>query len=141
MVEIAVANFQRRVRIDTKALKMLAAKTVGNRKGRLSIAIVGRKRMRTLNRQFRGHDALTDVLSFDLGEDSKRIEGEVVVCSDAAISEARRLGTDPAGEVALYVVHGLLHLLGMEDATAKGSQRMHRRALRLVHEAGWRDVE
>ena len=122
-------------------MKKLIRAVLERKRGRIGIAVVGGRRMRSLNKRFKRRDALTDVLAFDLGSGAKEIDGEIVVCSDAAISEARRRGGDPRDELALYVAHGLLHLKGMEDATPEGARRMHRRAVKLLRKTGWRDVE
>jgi len=140
VVEVSLVNFQRKLPVNAKRLMKLARRATGRRKGKLSIAVVGRKRMAALNKRFKGRSGLTDVLAFDLGSGGE-LDGEVVVCSDVAAREAKRRGTNPSGELALYVLHGVLHLMGMNDDTVDAARRMHRKALRLLHEAGWRDVE
>jgi probable rRNA maturation factor len=69
-----------------------------------------------LNRQFLAHDYPTDVLSFLLEQQGKRIEGEVVASADTARRTAEQLGLRPEDELLLYVIHGTLHLIGHDDA-------------------------
>lgn len=76
----------------------------------LSVAVVGERRMRDLNRRFLNEDAATDVLSFDFGD-----VVEVVVCLPEAIRQARRVGEQPAAELLRLMTHGLLHALGFRD--------------------------
>jgi len=109
--------------------------------GHLSVAVVGATAMVTLQRRFRGLPSPTDVLAFDLGTDRRRrhVDGEVVVCSDIARRRAAVRGRSlqaARAELALYVVHGILHLAGYDDHTAGGFCRMHTREDRLLSELG-----
>ena len=83
----------------------------------------------------------TDVLAFDLGTDRRRryIEGEVVVCTDVARRRAafRNRSLQAArAELALYLVHGILHLAGYDDRTRAGFRRMHAREDLLLCQLG-----
>ncbi|MBU0618538.1 MAG: rRNA maturation RNase YbeY [Planctomycetes bacterium] len=109
--------------------------------GRLSIVVVGATAMATLHRRFLGRPGPTDVLSFDLDTDRRRgfIEGEVVVCADVARRRAARRSRSlqaARAELALYVVHGILHLAGYDDQTPAGFRRMHAREDELLSELG-----
>lgn len=101
----------------------------------LSIAIVHDEQMSELHERYMGDDSPTDVLTFDLRDDrrSPEIEGEIVVSADTARREAarRKLGADQ--ELLRYVVHGVLHLLGMNDHTAAGRQQMRRAETRILN--------
>ena len=121
------------------------ARACGFTAGALSIAIVGRRRMRRLNREHLGHDWDTDVLSFDLGCDRRagRIEGEIIVSYDMARRLARRRARSDSAlkrelrrELALYVTHGILHLAGYDDATPTAARRMHAREDALLESLG-----
>lgn len=109
--------------------------------GQLSIAVVGPKTMFRLNQQFLKRPAVTDVLAFDLGCDLARghLDGEIVVCSQMARQVARRHGSSPKVircELALYTVHGILHLAGYDDHTPAGRQRMRSRESQLLAQMG-----
>ncbi|HEX5504476.1 MAG TPA: rRNA maturation RNase YbeY [Thermomicrobiales bacterium] len=84
-----------------------------------------------LNRRFLGHDEPTDVLTFPLGEDGPgfvnagpRQLGEVYVSCERAAAQCAEWGNSPAREVRFLVVHGVLHLLGWDDATPEDRARM-----------------
>ncbi|MFQ5806293.1 MAG: rRNA maturation RNase YbeY [Phycisphaerae bacterium] len=109
--------------------------------GRLSVAVVGATAMVMLHRRFLGLPGPTDVLSFNFETDRRRghLEGESVVCPDVARRRAavwsRSLQAARA-ELALYLVHGILHLAGYDDHTARGFRRMHMREDELLSELG-----
>ncbi len=84
----------------------------------ISIAIVDDSTIHALNRQFLSHDYATDVLSFLLSEPGETLEGEVVISVDTATRQAARFGWQTKEELLLYLVHGLLHLVGYDDTTA-----------------------
>lgn len=137
-IEIEVAW---RVRKQPGAIVLLhrvalhTARSEGFRRGILSIAVVGRRAMATLHQQYMNIVGPTDVLTFDLGTDRKRlwIEGEIVVCPDVAESVVNHLRATPQrdqavrSELALYVAHGVLHLAGYDDQSPGSFSRMHAR--------------
>lgn len=57
----------------------------------------------------------------------KTIDGEIVISADTAVSNSRHLGSAPEHELALYLVHGLLHLCGYDDLTPREKRLMRRR--------------
>ena len=99
----------------------------------ISVALVGDKQIAELNATHLNHDGPTDVLTFDLLEkndrsgnaSNRRIEGELVVSVDTAAREAQARRHDITTELALYVAHGTLHLLGFDDQTCEDAKRMH----------------
>lgn len=87
--------------------------------------------VRELNETYLDHDYNTDVLSFSLRdppqEDPGPVEGEIYVDLDTADERYDEFDTSFEREVCRYVVHGVLHLLGYEDATEEGRQTMRQR--------------
>lgn len=81
----------------------------------ISIAVVDDPTMRELNRQYLSHDYETDVLSFLLDESDDSIAGQLIVSTDTAARVAAELGIEMEHELLLYVVHGTLHLVGLDD--------------------------
>jgi probable rRNA maturation factor len=89
--------------------------------GKLSIALVNDAMMSTLHRRFMNLAGPTDVLTFpDNGG------GEVAICVPEARRCAKEHGTRVRDELLLYAIHGMLHLTGMDDRTARGFEAMHR---------------
>lgn len=127
---VTVTDLQSRVALDPAAVRRIAGTVArGERKGaggRADVCFVTDRRMRRLNRTFHKRDCATDVLSFDLGEEG-RMSAEVVISTDTAASNAKRFGTSPLYESYLYVIHGMLHLTGYDDGTARERASMRRR--------------
>lgn len=112
-------------------------------KGDLSIAIVSDRRMRALNRQFRGKDAVTDVLSFpadasmSLSAGEPRFMGDIVIASGVSEQQAKAAGHSLQTEVRVLALHGLLHLLGYDHEDDDG--KMARVEMRLRKKAGLKE--
>lgn len=94
----------------------------------LSIVLSEDEQLQQLNRQFRGIDAPTDVLSFPanyLDPDSGHLYlGDVLISYPRAVAQAQAIGQPIEAEVQLLVVHGILHLLGHDHAEAEDKAKM-----------------
>ena len=91
----------------------------------ISVAVVSDEQIHQLNKQYLAHDYETDVLSFNLGETGTAgLAGEVIVSADTAIRSANERGIKPTDELALYVIHGTLHLVGHGDKDEQLRKRM-----------------
>jgi probable rRNA maturation factor len=141
--EVLLSNVQSRHGVDGEQL-IAAARAVLQESdfssAMISLAVVDDEAMRELNRQFLNHDYPTDVLSFALQEDGSHLEGEVIISADTAAAVAAELGCAPAAEQLLYVVHGMLHLVGYRDKTSAEAQRMRIAEAQLLGEFGWGDA-
>ena len=102
----------------------------------LSLFFCDDETIRRLNREYRGIDAATDVLSFSQREgdllpeplDGTVVLGDIVISVPFARRQAERLGKDMEEELIFLSLHGLLHLLGYEDESPSASARMDARA-------------
>jgi probable rRNA maturation factor len=99
----------------------------------VSIAAVGEAKMRTLNRKYRGKDKVTDVLSFAYPGAPL---GDLVICIPQVRRQAKSIGRVFKQELALMVVHGVLHLLGHDHETLKEEKRMFRLQHDILIKAG-----
>ena len=128
---IEVVNRQRRLQIDTRKWSNFATKAIaaiGRSESSATIAFVSDRKIRELNRQFRGVDKATDVLSFPAdGPDSDL--GDIAVSVDTAATQANENGLQLDDEIAQLILHGLLHLSGYDHETDNGE--MNRLELRL----------
>ncbi len=105
----------------------------------LSISLVTDRRIRRLNKAWREKDRATDVLSFSCGEvprtpGARKMLGDVVISLDTARRQARPDGI--RHELARYLVHGMLHLLGYDHEKRADARRMARREMELLSSPG-----
>jgi probable rRNA maturation factor len=118
-------------------------------RGVVSVALVSDARVRALNRQYRGRDHATDVLSFPSSGPSRRAArlafdivhsapapssrflGDIVVARGVARRQARAAGHSELTELRVLVLHGLLHLLGYDHDRDSGAMARVERSLRL----------
>ena len=145
-MNVVIANRQRVKKIDSRALK----KTVGElftelkiTEVELGIHLVGAKEMARVNWDFLQHTGSTDVITFDHHETPSRvtqhpshIHGELFICVDDAVKQAKEFGTNWQSEVVRYIVHGILHLLGYDDLKPELRRVMKREENRLVRLLG-----
>jgi probable rRNA maturation factor len=119
---VVVLNRQRRQRIDAARLRRVlraAGRTLGV-SGEVSVVLAGDRLLRRLNREFRGKDRPTDVLSFP-GAGGEEGLGDVVISVPTAARNARRLGHSVPRELDILALHGLLHVLGYDHETDDGT--------------------
>ncbi len=140
MLQVAIANRQKALPA-ARALwrRMLrAAAPAAWKKARLSVTVVGNEEILDLNRRFTGRSGDTDVLAFALGEGDSPdgTVGEIIVCASRAAAEARARSVPPEEELALYVAHGFLHLLGYDDHSPGDRKRMYAAEETLLKDAG-----
>jgi len=116
-----------------------ARKAVGLR-GRVNVLVTRSEAVRALNRQFRGKNKATDVLSFPAACDSTsgkkgKLAGDVAISADVALQNSARLGHAMSAEIKILALHGILHLAGFDHERDNGKMARKeaalRRALRL----------
>lgn len=119
-----------------------AALAHGGRAGLdLDVVLVDDETLRDLHGRFLGDATPTDVLAFDLGDDGHGPAGEVYASVDCARRVAARRGVEPARELCLYVVHGVLHLCGLDDRTAEARAAMRAAERTVLSSLGYPEDE
>jgi probable rRNA maturation factor len=135
-----VSDTQQNLVVDGESLAALARRMLageGIARGSLSIALVDDATIRVVNRRHLGHDWPTDVISFGLSEArDHQFAGELVISAERAESVARQFALDPRAELALYLVHGLLHLFGYDDMNDSDAAEMRRREAEILAREG-----
>jgi probable rRNA maturation factor len=143
---LAIANRHPRLRLDrrglARAVAALDARAPAFRggcpAGELSIAFLTDAALAGLHAQFLADPAPTDVITF-AGDPALGLAGEICVSADAAARQAPARGGAVSDEIALYVVHGWLHLAGYDDrapAQRRAMRRAEARAMRVWRSAG-----
>ncbi len=142
-LELTIRNRQRTRPVNTRLLRQIVSglfdDLVPITDAELGITLVAAPEMTRLNETFLQHEGSTDVITFDHHQRETRnpapgtgIHGELFVCVEEAVLQARRFRTTWQSEVVRYIVHGVLHLLGHDDHRADARRRMKREENRLV---------
>ena len=136
-VSVVVLNRQRRQRIDAARLRRVLRKAGRTLRasGEVSVVLAGDGLLRRLNRDYRGRDRPTDVLSFP-GPGGEEGLGDVVISVPTAARNARRHGHSVQRELDILALHGFLHVLGHDHETDDGT--MDRLEQRLRRDLGGR---
>jgi probable rRNA maturation factor len=117
-----------------------AALAHGERAGlSLSVVFTDDDELARMHEEWLGDPSVTDVISFDLGEDGGGAAGELYVSVDRAREVAAERGVAVARELALYVVHGTLHLCGFDDVDDDDRARMRSAEASVLRELGYPD--
>ena len=123
--KISVVNRQRKRPLDTRACRIFAELALDCVRQRIRKAVfpeeiavyfVSDKRIRAIHHQFLSVDQATDVITFH--------HGEIFISTETAEVQARQFSTGFLEEIHLYLVHGLLHLAGLDDQTERGYKEM-----------------
>lgn len=132
-------NDVRRSGVDGHALVATAKRllgAVGEGNSALSLSLVGDEAIRALNREYRGKDSATDVLSFSLEAPAKRptehLLGDVVISVETARRQALEYDATLQRELYRLLIHGLLHLVGHDHVAASERRVMRREERRLA---------
>jgi probable rRNA maturation factor len=136
-VTIEVVNRQRAVRLDVRWLRRLAAVALEKCMGKsgdgrdslcalteIGVAIVSDRTIAQVHRDFMGIAGPTDVITFE--------HGEIVMSAETAAANAAAYGHRIEVELALYTIHGLLHLNGYDDTMPAAATRMRRVQSRIL---------
>ena len=118
-VAVDIRNRQRAHPVNCTQLRQLAQQVAADLQS-LSIVLVSDPAMARFNQQYHATAGTTDVLSFDYGAG----HGELIISVPRAVAQARQFHTTPSRELALYVVHGILHLQGHDDLQPAPRRRM-----------------
>jgi probable rRNA maturation factor len=116
---------------------------VGESRSELSLELIGDRRMRRLNREYRKKDRPTDVLAFPIREavmprgmyPVTQMLGDVVISLPTAVRQAKEAGRSIDDELVMLLVHGVLHLCGYDhERNPREAARMLRRERALFHQ-------
>lgn len=161
-MKVSVSNRQRCRPVASHWLRRLAEYVLGELLGldraEVGVHLVSPTAIARLNRQFLGQAGPTDVISFDYtgawaapmgsrrpppanrpktgpASQQEALWGDIVICVEEAVAQARRFRTSWTTELARYLIHGLLHLVGATDASPAARRRMKAREDQLLRQA------
>ncbi|MCX5673486.1 MAG: rRNA maturation RNase YbeY [Planctomycetota bacterium] len=148
MAKIEITDLQDHVRLDKKMILQIVRRVIkeeGRSAKSLSIVLTDNRHIRDLNREYLGRNGVTDVISFPLEDldwpdghcSNGGINGEIIASAELAVQQAQTTNTDPRAELMLYLVHGLLHLMGYDDRKPEQARQMHAREDALLEDLGF----
>jgi probable rRNA maturation factor len=131
LIKLSFADRQKRLVIGPRWIRNLVQTVLhGERinQAQIHVVLLSDAGIHAVNRRFLRHDEPTDVITFPMSAPGARpLEGEIVISTETAARAAAALGHSPRAEVALYLVHGLLHLAGYDDRSPRARRVMRRR--------------
>lgn len=135
-VAVTVQNLQKTLSLNVNSVE----NTIRNilkfcrvSKAELAFVFVSRQKIAALNKQFLGRAYATDVLAFDLRDNRKeKLRGDIIISTDAVIKQSGQFGQPLSRELALYMIHGILHLLGYDDHSPKDIAKMRAEEQRVL---------
>ena len=139
-LELAIQRASRAAHIPADARLRAWATAAVTRRAVVTLRYVAEAEGRRLNRDFRGKDYATNVLTF-VFDDAPRgtLAGDIVICSPVVAREARAQGKEVLAHHAHLLVHGLLHLQGFDHEREGDAVRMERRERALLARLGFGD--
>ena len=136
MSELVLRNRQRVRRVHTPILRRIVRSLLSEfldaENYELCVHLVATQEITRLNETFLRHAGSTDVITFDHHGGDSPLHGEIFICIDQAVSQARRFRTTWQSELVRYFLHGILHLLGHDDQRPAARRKMKREENRLL---------
>lgn len=130
-MEITIRNLQTKIPIRLPVVKQIVQRAfayLGQTDGDVSVVFVSAQRMKLLNARHLNHHYSTDILTFDYRRPGDLfLIAEIVICPSVAKHNALLFQKSVAQEIALYLVHGALHLMGFNDHSDKEKTQMRKK--------------
>jgi probable rRNA maturation factor len=154
---LLIQNRQHAISLNTRRLRTITQSLLTEllelKDFDLAICIVRAPEMARLNETFLQHSGSTDVITFDYFDNAlpascrqiesdfpagcrKHVHGEIFICIDDALAQAREFHTSWQSEITRYVIHGILHLRGFDDLRPAARRKMKREENRLLKKVG-----
>lgn len=136
MNKVTIVNLQKKIPVCHSLVFKLKKAVLGTissenmkKTGEIDICLVNDKKIRELSKIYLKINNSTDVIAFDISEPAKpgKMLVEIVISTDKAVSNAHIFNTTPVYELFLYIIHGMLHILGYDDRTARQRQIMEKK--------------
>lgn len=133
-MKVIIKNLQKKISFHPKRIRKTVLNTLSSEgiknPGEITIFFVDDKKIKELNLRYLHKDNATDVITFDISEPniSDNIVADIAISTDRVMANARIYKTSPLYELRLYIIHGILHLLGYNDKNARQRKIMDAKA-------------
>ena len=131
---IEISNRQDFCMINEEHIQIIASNILSSARRSIqdiivSLSFVSDEEIREINKHYLSRDYFTDVISFPMEDDTPSLEhpdtlGDIIISVERAFDNARTFKTTPSHELKLYIIHGILHLLGYNDTEPDEKARM-----------------
>ena len=140
--KLEIINLQKFHRVNKNKIKELVKGVLKAEAAdaEINVVLVDNKKIKEMNNAFLGHNYAADVLSFAYEKEEMQknnVAGEIIISVEMAARLARRQERAEDGELALYLTHGMLHLLGYNDKKKADAKKMHQRERVLLTNLGY----
>ncbi len=140
--KLEIINLQKFHRVNKNKIKELVKGVLKAEAAdaEINVVLVDNKKIKEMNNAFLGHNYATDVLSFAYEKEEMQknnVAGEIIISVEMAARLAQRQERAVDGELALYLTHGMLHLLGYNDKKKADAKKMHQRERVLLADLGY----
>lgn len=137
---LEIHNLQTFIDLDLDIIVRAIEMAADEKDPDISVSIVDDPTIHQVNLKHLNHDYPTDVISFDYneGEKNKKLSGEIIVSAQTACACAKENNLSPREELILYLIHGTLHLKGMDDQDEAGAAMMWRVQKEMMARLGFK---
>ena len=138
-MKITITNLQKKLTVHPKKIKKLILKILKSEKikesGSINVCFVNNPLIKKINAKFHKVNSTTDVLAFNLSNKiaEKTLLADIVISTDMAVKAAENFKTTKDYELSLYVVHGILHILGYNDQSKAQIKLMRKKESKYVN--------
>ncbi len=138
-MKVEIANLQKHYKIKDRNIKQVVKEVLGKKSSnaKLSFAFVDNNEIKRLNKKYFDSNEVTDVIAFPLNNNKNALNGEIVVSVETAVDTAVKENVNVEGEIILYVVLVLLHLLGYSDVNKDDALIMHEKESSILKALGY----
>lgn len=137
---IEIYNLNKRYRLNEGFIRNVIKKVSGQLERpltmHLEVIFLSDPAIKKLNKRYRKRNRTTDVLAFKMDSTGFRTDaglGEIFISTDTASKNAKAFGTSFEREIVLYVIHGLLHLVGFNDESRKDKVVMSKKEWEILN--------
>lgn len=137
-MRITIINLQNKVPVNSKRVKKTVQKVLSSegikKSGEITACFVDDRKIKELNLKYLGKNNPTDVIAFDIAgpKSPDKYFADIVISTDRAIDNAKVFHTTPLYELYLYVIHGVLHILGYEDKASMQRKIMQKKEKEIL---------
>lgn len=129
-----------------RAVKLSLLRVQADPGWEVGLTLTDDREIQKLNRDYRGLDRATDVLSFSAGDEGpqpdrfRKYLGDIVISAQRAAEQAEAYGHSEEREIAFLTIHGTLHLLGLDHETEEERSRMEKLQRQILRDLGLREL-